>query len=173
MQDVEDLKGDVVWYTKPVLRLGNMGEGIRASVFSELIAFKGNISSLYFDREMSEKKHNKLRISRSGMNAVMLKDFGGVENFEWNPDASIPNEVKEGNVLVKIRACSFNHFDVGMREGIACYFEANNAKGSLGGECPMILGMDFSGVVEDIGLGVTSVKIEDEVYGLALPAYAV
>jgi NADPH:quinone reductase-like Zn-dependent oxidoreductase len=94
------------------------------------------------------------------MNAVVLNQFGGVENFEWKNDVDLPRDVMEGNVLVKIRASSFNHFDIGMREG------------KQGGECPMILGLDFSGVVEDIGHGVTDIKIDDEVYGIALPGYA-
>jgi NADPH2:quinone reductase len=84
------------------------------------------------------------------MKAIVLKDFGGVENLameEWD----VP-EPGAGDVRIKVSAASINPVDFKTR------------KGFLGGELPMVLGVDLAGVVDAVGEGVTDVSVGDEVY---------
>jgi NADPH2:quinone reductase len=64
----------------------------------------------------------------------------------------------EGQVLVRIIASGVSVLDNKIRTG-----KAAHAKQPL----PAILGMDFAGVIEAVGTGVSQFKIGDEVYGLA------
>ncbi|MEO3405713.1 zinc-dependent alcohol dehydrogenase family protein [Mucilaginibacter sp. CAU 1740] len=64
----------------------------------------------------------------------------------------------EGQVLVSIKASGVSVLDNKIRTG-----KGGHAKQPL----PAILGMDFAGVVEAVGAGVTRFKVGDEVYGLA------
>ncbi|WP_205589822.1 zinc-dependent alcohol dehydrogenase family protein [Mucilaginibacter celer] len=64
----------------------------------------------------------------------------------------------EGQVLVRIKASGVSVLDNKIRTG-----KGGHAKQPL----PAILGMDFAGVVEAVGAGVTRFKVGDEVYGLA------
>lgn len=71
----------------------------------------------------------------STMNAIILKDFSVVENFQM---AAVPlPKVEEGYLLVKIKAVSFNPIDYQIRKGL--------------GESKLlhspILGREFSGVI--------------------------
>ena len=63
-----------------------------------------------------------------------------------------------GQVLVRIIASGVSVLDNKIRTG-----KGGHAKQPL----PAILGMDFAGIVEAVGAGVTRFKIGDEVYGLA------
>jgi NADPH:quinone reductase-like Zn-dependent oxidoreductase len=51
------------------------------------------------------------------MQAIILKDFGGVENFELR-EVALPS-VKEGFLLVQIKAVSFNPIDYQIRKGLS------------------------------------------------------
>lgn len=85
------------------------------------------------------------------MLAVILKDFGGVENFELN---EIENpEVKKNEVLIKIKATAFNPIDYQMRQGAT---ESKLLKSS-------ILGRELSGEVIELGENVNSFQIGDKV----------
>jgi len=66
--------------------------------------------------------------------------------------------VARGQVLVRIRASGVNPLDLKIRAGAAPH-----ARQPL----PAILGMDFAGVVEEVGEGVESFNAGDEVYGMA------
>lgn len=91
------------------------------------------------------------------MKAMIVNQFGGPEVFELN-DVEKP-AVQAGHVLVRIKATSVNTVDTMIRQ--------------LGPELPIapaapaILGMDFAGVVEAVGEGVTEHQLGDEVYGCA------
>jgi NADPH2:quinone reductase len=63
----------------------------------------------------------------------------------------------DGQVLVRIKASGVNPLDLKIRSG-----SAPHARHPL----PAILGMDLSGIVEQVGPGVTGFKAGDEVYGL-------
>lgn len=85
------------------------------------------------------------------MKAVVLNGFGGVENFELQ---EVPDPViKDDEILVKIKACSFNPADYQIRRGGP---EANAVKS-------MILGRDLSGIVMEVGKAVKDFHAGDEV----------
>lgn len=74
------------------------------------------------------------------MRAIVLKDFGGVEQFQME-DVPIP-EIKEGEVLIEVKAISINPVDTKTRQGkgiAARYKEVE----------PKILGWDVSGIVKE------------------------
>ena len=62
-----------------------------------------------------------------------------------------------GEVLVRVQASSVNQLDGGIVAGMLA--------GMLPHEYPITLGRDFAGVVEQVGEGVSSVAVGDEVFG--------
>ncbi|MGI1998514.1 zinc-dependent alcohol dehydrogenase family protein [Shewanella frigidimarina] len=91
------------------------------------------------------------------MKAMIVNTFGGPEVFEL---ANVPMPtVKSGHVLVRIAATSVNTVDMMIRQ--------IGADLPLAPELPAILGMDFAGVIEEVGDDVTDYAIGDEVYGCA------
>jgi NADPH:quinone reductase-like Zn-dependent oxidoreductase len=89
------------------------------------------------------------------MKAIILNDFGGVEQLQ---QAELPAPgIKEGEVLVQVKAISINPVDVKARAGKALTDLLKNDK-------PIVLGWDISGVV----LGSTSPLFTegDDVFGL-------
>jgi NADPH:quinone reductase-like Zn-dependent oxidoreductase len=96
-----------------------------------------------------------LKLKKQRMKAIMLKDFGGVEQLELT-DLPVP-VIGEGEVLVNVKAISINPVDVKTREG-------KGLAGRLRDDKPIILGWDIAGVVtesksEDFTVG-------DEVFGM-------
>lgn len=88
------------------------------------------------------------------MKAVRIHAYGGPEVLTYE-DAPYPT-VGDGEVLIRVHATSVNPFDVAMRAGyMAAYFNL---------PLPLILGTDVSGVVEDVGAGVTQFAHGDTVY---------
>jgi NADPH2:quinone reductase len=88
------------------------------------------------------------------MRALVLREFGGPENFELK-DLPKP-EVVQGTVLVKVAATSVNPVDAKIRAGLP-----------IGPDAPMVLGSDVAGTVEAVGPGVLDFSPGDEVYGCA------
>ncbi|MEM8571544.1 MAG: zinc-dependent alcohol dehydrogenase family protein [Pseudomonadota bacterium] len=91
------------------------------------------------------------------MKAIALKTYGPDSEFE---EIQIPNpEEKPGHVTVRVAASSVNTIDTMIR--------------NLGTDLPLspalpaVLGMDFAGVVEAVGEGVSGFEVGDEVYGCA------
>lgn len=92
------------------------------------------------------------------MKALTLVEYGENARFEM-ADLPMP-DVAAGQVLVKVAASSVNTVDTMIR--------------LLGQEnlpfapaLPAVLGMDFAGTIEAVGVGVTSYEVGDEVYGCA------
>jgi NADPH:quinone reductase-like Zn-dependent oxidoreductase len=89
------------------------------------------------------------------MRAVTIREFGGPEVLTVERAARpepLPTEV-----LVRVHAAGINPVDWKTREG----------QGVAGLQTlPLILGWDVSGVVEQVGFGVTTLKAGDEVYGM-------
>lgn len=90
------------------------------------------------------------------MRAVVQHAFGGPEVLQVEEVARpepLPTEV-----LVRVHAAGINPVDWKTREG----------RGMAGvlGDPPFILGWDVSGVVEEVGFGVTHLEPGDEVYGM-------
>ncbi|WP_447637237.1 NADP-dependent oxidoreductase [Flavobacterium microcysteis] len=85
------------------------------------------------------------------MKAIILKGFGGVENFELT---EIENpKVKENEVLIKIKATAFNPIDYQMRQGST---ESKLLKSP-------VLGRELSGEIIELGKNVNSFQIGDKV----------
>ncbi|MEU7764053.1 zinc-dependent alcohol dehydrogenase family protein [Nocardia sp. NPDC049190] len=87
------------------------------------------------------------------MRAVVLQEFGTpLILSEIDKPTAGP-----GRVLVKVKASGVNPLDTKIRAG-----KAPHAKSTL----PAVLGVDLSGVVEQVGAGVTDFASGDEVYGM-------
>ncbi|MFI5713899.1 NADP-dependent oxidoreductase [Kribbella sp. NPDC051620] len=101
------------------------------------------------------------------MRAITQNKLGGPEVLyvaEVERPEPLPTEV-----LVRVHAAGVNPVDYKTREG-------GGMQGVLGAP-PFILGWDVSGVVEEIGFGVHTLEVGDEVYGMpwfprAASAYA-
>jgi NADPH:quinone reductase-like Zn-dependent oxidoreductase len=92
------------------------------------------------------------------MKSAQIKNYGGSEVVEINQSAPEPI-VSPGKVLVIIKAAGVNPVDWKIREG---YMQQ-----MIRLQFPSTLGMDFSGIVKQIGEGISSSHFRqgDEVYG--------
>jgi NADPH:quinone reductase-like Zn-dependent oxidoreductase len=94
-------------------------------------------------------------MSGNTMRAVTISGFGGPEVLTVEEVARpepLPTEV-----LVRVHAAGINPVDWKTREG----------QGMAGLQTfPLVLGWDVSGVVEEVGFGVTTLKPGDEVFGM-------
>jgi NADPH:quinone reductase len=84
--------------------------------------------------------------------AMITPQFGGTDLFEER-DVDRPHP-GAGEVLVRVVAAGTNPVDAKLR--------ANGSSAGL--EAPIILGADISGVIEEVGPGVTDLAPGDEVY---------
>jgi NADPH:quinone reductase-like Zn-dependent oxidoreductase len=87
------------------------------------------------------------------MKTARVHEFGG-------PDVIVLEEVarprpERGQVLIRIKAAGVGPWDAWVRAG----------KSALPQPLPLTLGSDLSGVVEDVGAGVTGLKPNDEIFG--------
>lgn len=86
------------------------------------------------------------------MKAMVLKSFGGPDSFEL---CDVPKPVpRAGQVLVRVHATSINPLDYQVRRGD--YPDLV--------QLPAITGHDVSGVVDEVGPGVTNFAPGDEVW---------
>lgn len=91
------------------------------------------------------------------MKAMLIKQYGGTENFILS-DIKKP-EIKPKHLLIKIKASSVNTVDTMIRQ--------MGKDLPLSPDTPAILGMDFAGIIEEVGEGITKFSIGDEVFGCA------
>ncbi|MFE5586620.1 NADP-dependent oxidoreductase [Kitasatospora sp. NPDC056531] len=95
-------------------------------------------------------------MSADMMRAVVQDGFGGPEVLRIQ---QVPRPVPlPTEVLVRVHAAGINPVDWKTRGG--------TGMAGLLGEPPFTLGWDVSGVVEEVGFGVTTLKAGDEVYGM-------
>ncbi|NGX52994.1 MAG: Zinc-type alcohol dehydrogenase-like protein [Candidatus Anoxychlamydiales bacterium] len=87
------------------------------------------------------------------MRVVQVNKFGDTSGLV-DAETKIP-EPKEREIRVKINYAGFNPVSCKIR------------KGEFGGSCPIILGEDFSGVVNEVGKYASSLKKGDPVYGMS------
>ncbi|MBU2921463.1 zinc-dependent alcohol dehydrogenase family protein [Winogradskyella psychrotolerans] len=91
------------------------------------------------------------------MNAMIINEYGENAKFE-SKEVEKPT-LKNGQVLVKISASSVNTVDTMIKNmGKDLPFSPEN---------PAILGMDFAGIIEQVGNDVTEFSVGDAVYGCA------
>jgi NADPH:quinone reductase-like Zn-dependent oxidoreductase len=91
------------------------------------------------------------------MKKLAYNKFGGVDVLEII-DAAMPS-LKSKTVLVQVKAAAINPVDWKMREG--------HLKILSGRKFPQGLGLEFAGIVTQIGPDVTQFKVGDEVFGAA------
>ena len=88
------------------------------------------------------------------MRAITQEAFGGPEVLAA-AELTRP-EPRPTEVLVRVRAVGINPVDTSIRSGAW----------PLLGQPPFVLGWDISGIVEEVGAGVTRFRPGDEVYGM-------
>jgi NADPH:quinone reductase-like Zn-dependent oxidoreductase len=89
------------------------------------------------------------------MRGMALQKYGSFANFQLT---NLPDPVAgNGEVLVRVHAASLNPADYKVALGIFKLLHARNF--------PMILGYDFSGVVEAVGSECGTFKVGDAVFG--------
>ncbi len=98
------------------------------------------------------------------MKSAQIRSYGDSEVVEINANTPSLKDPSDAMVLVTIRASGVNPSDWKLREG---FF-----KQMVPLQFPATLGMDFSGVIEKVGEGVSSsatsdIRQGDEVYGQA------
>ena len=91
------------------------------------------------------------------MKAIVLREYGGPEKLSYE-DVADPVAGK-GQLLVRVTSTSVNPIDFKLRSGIF--------KDFMPLTFPAILGNDFSGVVREVGAGVTGFAPGDKVMGVA------
>jgi NADPH:quinone reductase-like Zn-dependent oxidoreductase len=89
------------------------------------------------------------------MKAEAFNQFGGIEVLT---SVEIPKPMpKDDEVLVKVKAVSINPLDWKIRKG--------EMKLMTGSKFPKLMGIDFSGVVAEIGANVNDFRVGDAVFG--------
>lgn len=91
------------------------------------------------------------------MKAMIINNYGNSDVFE-QVEISKPS-TKRGHVLVKIVATSVNTVDTMIRQ--------MGQELPLSPPLPAVLGMDFAGIIEEVGDDVNGFSAGDEVYGCA------
>ena len=86
------------------------------------------------------------------MRAVLLRDHGGLDQMEYVEDFANP-EPGEGDVLIKVKATSYNYHDIFTRRGMP----------GIRIPMPIIMGIDIAGEVAALGAGVEGWKVGDRV----------
>lgn len=89
------------------------------------------------------------------MRAVQFTQYGGPEVLRW-ADAPEPHAPAH-RVRIDVRAASVNAIDRKIRA---------DPEGTGTAQFPTLLGFDAAGVVDEVGPGVTGVRVGDEVFGL-------
>jgi NADPH:quinone reductase-like Zn-dependent oxidoreductase len=97
------------------------------------------------------------------MRAIQFSEYGGPEVLHLVADAHEPT-AGPGQVRIRVRATAVNPFDYKLRSGTM----AGGKKLNLS----QILGLEASGVVDQVGEGVSGVAVGDEVFGLGSATYA-
>jgi NADPH:quinone reductase len=90
--------------------------------------------------------------------AFVLDDFGGTASVREVPEP----KAGAGDVRVRVRAAGVNPLDGAIAAGSI----SSRVKEVLRERLPLVLGMDVSGVVDQVGPGVDGVVPGDHIYGL-------
>ena len=86
------------------------------------------------------------------MNAVRYHEHGSADVLRYEP---VEEPVAgESEVVISMRACGVNHFDVDLRAGVSRWPLP----------LPHQLGVEFAGVVDEVGPGVDTLAVGDRVW---------
>ncbi len=88
------------------------------------------------------------------MRAVRVHQFGGLDAIVYE-EAPLPAPA-ERQVLVRVKAAGVGPWDAWVRAG----------KSALPQPLPLILGSDLSGIIEEVGPGVTGFQPGDDIFGV-------
>jgi len=105
--------------------------------------------------------------SESSMQSVLYHCYGGPEVLELT-DVDMPTPADD-EVLVKVKAAGVNPLDWHYMRGSPYIMRVMSG---IGAPSDSRMGVDFAGVVEQIGKNVTEFQIGDEVFGGANGAFA-
>src|SRR4051794_28973458 len=86
------------------------------------------------------------------MRALVLRQHGGLQDLDIVADYPTP-KAKEGHVVIRVRASSFNYHDIFTVRGMP----------GIKVPLPVIIGLDMAGEVVEVGPGVTTWKPGDRV----------
>ena len=78
------------------------------------------------------------------MKALVLRQHGGLENLEYISDHPMPG-LREGHVIIKVGASSFNYHDVFTVRGMP----------GIKVPLPVVIGLDMAGEIVEVGTGVS------------------
>lgn len=92
------------------------------------------------------------------MKTAQINKYGGKEVVEINNTISKP-KAEEGKIVIEIHAAGVNPIDWKIRQGYLAQMMPLQFPATMGG--------DFSGVVTEVGGGVSGLRVGDEVYGQA------
>src|SRR6516225_10520527 len=86
------------------------------------------------------------------MKALLLRRHGGLQDLEVVNDYPNP-KATEGDVVIRVRASSFNYHDVFTVRGMP----------GIKVPLPVVIGLDMAGEIAEVGGGVTGWKVGDRV----------
>lgn len=86
------------------------------------------------------------------MRAVVLHEHGDIENLTYHEDYADP-ECGEGQVIIRVGATSLNYHDVFTTKGMP----------GIKVPLPIVIGLDISGEIKEIGAGVEGWSVGDRV----------
>ena len=86
------------------------------------------------------------------MKALVLRKHGGLGDLEVVGDYPVP-QATEGNVVIRVRASSFNYHDVFTVKGMP----------GIKVPLPVVIGLDMAGEIAEVGPGVAKWKAGDRV----------
>ena len=86
------------------------------------------------------------------MRAVVLHEHGDIENLTYHEDYADP-ECGEGQVVIRVKATSLNYHDVFTTKGMP----------GIKVPLPIVIGLDISGEIAEIGAGVDGWSVGDQI----------
>src|ERR1700724_2751052 len=86
------------------------------------------------------------------MRALVLRKHGGLDDLDVVADYPTP-KAREGQVVIRVRAASFNYHDVFTVRGMP----------GIKVPLPVIIGLDMAGEIAEVGAGVSGWKAGDRV----------
>src|ERR1700688_2129017 len=86
------------------------------------------------------------------MRALVLRKHGSLDDLDVVDDYPTP-KAAEGEVVIRVRAASFNYHDVFTVRGMP----------GIKVPLPVVIGLDMAGEIAEVGAGVTGWKVGDRV----------
>ncbi len=90
------------------------------------------------------------------MKAVYISEYGDAENLELR-EIEKPSILRSNDVLVNVKAAALNRADIVQRKG---FYPAPK------GFPERVLGLEFAGMITEVGDGVKKFKVGDRVFGI-------